>query len=280
MFDNLSKFLAENYSQDFASWLIGRPITLTELEPTELSIEPIRADTVILLESDDLILHCEFQTDPDPLMPLRMADYAIRIFRRFPNKRLIQIVIYLRKTRSPAVYKTTFSGNNLVHQFQVIRIWEQPTESFLERPGLLPYAALTKTKDSAAILRQVAQRIDEVGDRAQRSNLSAATGILAGLSLERGIIQRILRRDLMRESVIYQELREEVSELEREKGRAEGRAEEGRSLVLRQLARRVGTLPAAVQSQVEALPLTQLETLGEDLLDFTSLIDLENWLAQ
>jgi predicted transposase YdaD len=84
----------------------------------------------------------------------------------------------------------------------------------------------------------------------------------------------------MRESVIYQELREEVSELEREKGRAEGRAEEGRSLVLRQLARRVGTLPAAVQSQVEALPLTQLETLGEDLLDFTSLIDLENWLAQ
>jgi predicted transposase/invertase (TIGR01784 family) len=133
----LSKFLAENYSQDFASWLIGRPITLTELEPTELSIEPIRADTVILLESDDLILHCEFQTDPDPLMPLRMADYAIRIFRRFPNKRLIQVVIYLRKTRSPAVYKTTFSGNNLVHQFQVIRIWEQPTEAFLERPGLL-----------------------------------------------------------------------------------------------------------------------------------------------
>jgi predicted transposase YdaD len=43
MFDNFSKFLAEHYSQDFASWLIGTPIAMTELEPTELSLEPIRA---------------------------------------------------------------------------------------------------------------------------------------------------------------------------------------------------------------------------------------------
>jgi hypothetical protein len=53
-----------------------------------------------------------------------------------------------------------------------------------------------------------------------------------------------------------------------------------RSLVLRQLNRRVGTLPAALQTQVEALPLEQLEALGEDLLDFTSLSDLENWLTR
>jgi Domain of unknown function (DUF4351) len=39
-------------------------------------------------------------------------------------------------------------------------------------------------------------------------------------------------------------------------------------------------LSEAIQSQVEALPLERLEMLGEDLLDFTSLADLENWLAQ
>jgi predicted transposase YdaD len=60
----------------------------------------------------------------------------------------------------------------------------------------------------------------------------------------------------------------------------EAREDEGRSLVLRQLNRRVGTLPEMIQTQVEALPLEQLEALGEDLLDFTSLTDLENWLAQ
>jgi hypothetical protein len=58
------------------------------------------------------------------------------------------------------------------------------------------------------------------------------------------------------------------------------RQEAERSLVLRQLNRRVGTLPEMIQTQVEALPLEQLEALGEDLLDFTSLTDLENWLAQ
>jgi hypothetical protein len=38
-------------------------------------------------------------------------------------------------------------------------------------------------------------------------------------------------------------------------GRTEGRTEEARSLVLRQLARRVGTLPANVEAQVQALAL-------------------------
>jgi hypothetical protein len=53
-----------------------------------------------------------------------------------------------------------------------------------------------------------------------------------------------------------------------------------RSLVLRQLNRRVGTLSEAIRAQIEALSLGQLETLGEDLLDFTGLADLENWLAR
>lgn len=76
MFDNISKFLAEQFSEDFASWLIGESIALTELSPSELSLEPIRADALILLQSSKVILHCEFQTNPDPTMPFRMADYV------------------------------------------------------------------------------------------------------------------------------------------------------------------------------------------------------------
>jgi hypothetical protein len=51
-----------------------------------------------------------------------------------------------------------------------------------------------------------------------------------------------------------------------------------RALVLRQLVRRVGVLPDQVRLRVAALSLAQLETLGEALLDFTSLADLESWL--
>lgn len=62
MFDNVYKFLAESFSADFATWLLGKPITLTELSPSELSLEPIRADALILLQSDEVVLHLEFQT--------------------------------------------------------------------------------------------------------------------------------------------------------------------------------------------------------------------------
>nr|WP_242016382.1 hypothetical protein [Pseudanabaena cinerea] len=75
MIDNICKFLAESFSSDFASWLLGKPIELTKLEPSELLVEPIRADSVIFLEASDLILHIEFQTEPNRNIPFRMADY-------------------------------------------------------------------------------------------------------------------------------------------------------------------------------------------------------------
>jgi Domain of unknown function (DUF4351) len=58
----------------------------------------------------------------------------------------------------------------------------------------------------------------------------------------------------------------------------QGIAEGDRSLVLRLLARRVGTLPTSVEAQVQALALPQLEALGEALLDFAKLSDLTDWL--
>lgn len=284
MFDNVSKFLIEQYSPDFASWLIGEPIALTELSPSELSLEPIRADALVLLQSTEVILHCEFQTDPDATMPFRMADYALRVFRRFPQKRLVQVVVYLRPTESEMVKQTTFIANRLRHEFEVVRLWEQPTEIFLQRPGLLPYAALSQTSDRASVLRDVAKAIEILPDRQQQSNLAAASGILGGLVLDKQVIRRVLRRELMQESVIYQELREEAREEARqelrEAVRQEARLEEARSLILRLLTRKVGEVPGATQSQIEALDLTQLEELGEALLAFGTLADLSQWLEQ
>ncbi|GAA6617811.1 hypothetical protein NUACC26_036220 [Scytonema sp. NUACC26] len=124
MFDNVCKFLAETFSTDFASWLIGEPIALTELSPNELSLEPIRADALILLESPEVILHLEFQTNPDKEIPFRMIDYRVRGYRRFPQKRMYQVVIYLKQTDSEEVYKNTFSIPGTLHEFNVIRLWE------------------------------------------------------------------------------------------------------------------------------------------------------------
>jgi predicted transposase YdaD len=55
-----------------------------------------------------------------------------------------------------------------------------------------------------------------------------------------------------------------------------------RDLIREQLTYRlkVEELPADLATQVQALPLPQLENLGKALLDFTSLNDLQAWLNQ
>jgi Domain of unknown function (DUF4351) len=52
-----------------------------------------------------------------------------------------------------------------------------------------------------------------------------------------------------------------------------------RSLILRLLTCRVDELPASVRSHIDTLSLDQLEALGEALLDFAGLADLQQWLA-
>uniref|UniRef100_B8HW22 Uncharacterized protein n=1 Tax=Cyanothece sp. (strain PCC 7425 / ATCC 29141) TaxID=395961 RepID=B8HW22_CYAP4 len=51
MFAHVCKFLAESLPADFATGLLGDPIPLTKLEPTELFLEPIR--WVRIGQSDD-----------------------------------------------------------------------------------------------------------------------------------------------------------------------------------------------------------------------------------
>ena len=272
MYDNVCKFLAENYSRDFAQWLLGEPISFTQLSPSELSLEPIRADALILLESDQIILHLEFQTNPDPKMSFRMLDYRTRVYRRFPKKTMRQVVIYLKETSSPLVQENAFILPNTRHEYEVLRLWEIPAEEMLGLSGLLPLANLGKTPNRPEILRQVAAKIDNIEGRTEKSNLAAATAILAGLVLSKEIIGSLLREEIMRESVIYQDIRES--------GKAQGRREEAVSLILRLLNRRLGEISSTLGQQIQELSLEQLETLGEALLDFTSLTDLTTWLSE
>lgn len=60
----------------------------------------------------------------------------------------------------------------------------------------------------------------------------------------------------------------------------EAREDEAKSLILRQLPRRVGEVPESIRVKIDTLSLTQLESLGEALLDFSNLSDLETWLTE
>ncbi len=61
-------------------------------------------------------------------------------------------------------------------------------------------------------------------------------------------------------------------------GKAEGIAVGGAMVLLKTLAKLCGPLPKEVQQRVHRLPFEQMSALGESLLDFRSLADLQAWL--
>lgn len=61
----------------------------------------------------------------------------------------------------------------------------------------------------------------------------------------------------------------------RQEGRAEGRQEGEARFAVQLLTRRFGSLPSALQTQVERLTVEQLDRLSFVLLDFESMADLE-----
>ncbi|WP_254449420.1 DUF4351 domain-containing protein, partial [Anabaena sp. UHCC 0253] len=80
------------------------------------------------------------------------------------------------------------------------------------------------------------------------------------------------RELIMRLEPLYQRNREQAKE--------EGRQEGEKDLILRLLHRRIGEVDALLIERITGLSIEQLENLGEALLDFSSVADLEAWLTQ
>jgi predicted transposase YdaD len=125
----------------------------------------------------------------------------------------------------------------------------------------------------------VAARIEEIPEPKLQADISAMSYILAGLVLDRNRVGRIIRRDIMRESVTYQEILAEGEIKGEIKSEGKWRTEEAKSLTIRQLTRKLGNVSPTLSAKIEVLPLERLELLGEDLLDFNSIDNLEQWLA-
>ena len=68
-------------------------------------------------------------------------------------------------------------------------------------------------------------------------------------------------------------------ELQQTRVYQDARTDEGRSLVLKLLTRKLGNISPEIQARVNSLTIDRVGSLGEDLLDFTQMEDLNSWLA-
>ena len=89
-----------------------------------------------------------------------------------------------------------------------------------------------------------------------------------------------LSLDDFTKSRAYREIYREGEVAGEARGVALGEARGEASVTLRLLNRRCGTLSAATTARIQALPLGQLESLADALLDFTGPEDLQAWLRK
>jgi predicted transposase YdaD len=84
--------------------------------------------------------------------------------------------------------------------------------------------------------------------------------------------------DLREADVTQTRFYQEVLQIGRREGEQQGVQQGESNMIIRQLTRRFGNLNSNQVKKVRSLSLPQLESLGEALLDFNNLSDLENWL--
>lgn len=93
-------------------------------------------------------------------------------------------------------------------------------------------------------------------------------------------IQTDDRELVMRLAPLYQEDREKARQEGQQQGQQQGEQQGEQQIILRLLKRRFGELELSVIEQIQGLSTDELESLGDVLLDFSEVGDLEVWLRE
>jgi predicted transposase YdaD len=241
------------------------------------------------IHGEFLILN-ELQLRYTDKMPLRMRAYAALAQERYGLPVYPVLVNILPPSSTVMVsscFESDFLGLQARQDYCVINLWEVEAETVFEQSldTLLPFVPILKDGGNQEIVRRALVQLQQNEELVE---LESLLGFFASFVLDTELVGQIMRWDMtvLRESPWYQEIlaegeqrgRTEGEQRGRTEGEQRGRTEEGQLLVLRQLNRRFRILPNDVEAQVRALALSQLEALGEALLDFTQMSDLTDWL--
>ncbi len=277
--DDLCKYLAEEYPEQFAHWLFGTRGKV-KVEKTELSRDPIRADMVIFSSNENETLHTEFQTTrkSDVALPLRFLDYYVGLKRKRPKRRVRQVLVILKPTEKEIPDR--YEDECTIHRYTVVKMWEQDPTEFLKYEGLLPLATLCRAESGEQLLQEVATGIAQIKSRERQAEALNGARMLAGLRYNKNLVYQILKENnMLEESVVYQDILRKGKRQGLQEGLQQGLQHE-RKLVRRLLERLLGELSARTHTQIETLNVDQLEKLGEELIEFKSEKALTAWLKQ
>jgi predicted transposase/invertase (TIGR01784 family) len=259
-------------------------------ESIEIKETAFRIDGVFLppeTASPKIIYFAEVQFQSDEALYHRFfTESFLYLFRNQAQYDDWQgIILFAKRSLEP---QDTHTHRALLNSNQIQRIYLDELDTHSPQPiGIqLMQLVIAPENQTAAQAKQLIQQVQAQQTQTQQTEPFAKQDIIDLITtiavykfthLSRQEVEAMIGVSL-EETRAFQEVKAEGIAEGKAEGIAEGKLEEGRSLILRQLSRRVGDLTPVLRSQVEALSLPQLESLGEALLDFTRVEDLEQWL--
>jgi predicted transposase YdaD len=187
--DSFFEMLVENDPTEMAEWILGNYQELISVDALERY-----GVNALILKTEDIILQIDVRTRLDSNIPSQFFNDYLPLCNIFPNKDIRQVIIYLKPTISPLVHITSYETSDTKHDFDVIRLWEQPTDFFLKNNVLMILAILSNTPNKQETLRYVAKIIDNMEENIA-GGVSIEAAILARLVLDNESINQILRLD-------------------------------------------------------------------------------------
>ena len=261
-----------------------------------------------------LLIHLEVQAEPEDIFPERIFTYLIRIFDYFHQIPIsLAILCDSDKNWRPSEYNFTTFGSSLQFNFTSVKLldYEERWNELEASQNVFATIVMThlktqETKRSPAARKQwklaLIKRLYERGyDRSAILNLFTFVDWIM-------ILPEPAKVEFWQELKVYEEDRKmryitSVEQIGYDRGQVVGYdrgveaeaqrsrelileaqrsierlLEAQRSLLIRQLTRKIGSMPANTIDRINHLPIEQLESLGEALLDFGAIDDLTSWL--
>lgn len=252
----------------------------TDVTQGEKKTLDIVASAKFQQQNYSFLIHIENESRSNTDFNHRLFRYFCTLFLKY-NRPIYPIVVFSydspqRLDRSNFVIE--FPDKQVLNfDYQIVQLNRLDWRDFLQQKNPVAAALMSKMKIDTS---------DRPKVKAECLRLLVTLQLdPAKMQLISGFIDTYLNLNQQEESIFQSELstidhkeQEQIMEITTSwqlRGRVEGQC----NTILRQLNRKLGTLPESITEQIKSLEPNQLDSLTEDLLDFQTLDDLQAWLA-
>jgi hypothetical protein len=266
----LLRHLSEPAMRDLAGCAVG-----AWLEIELPAVQNLRMDS--LGEAPDgSLVQLELQSTNDVSMPIRMARYALEVFRkfkRFPR----QTMVYVGE--APLEMEDELRGPDFWFRYRALDIRELDGERLLKSGAVGDniLALLAGCGDNRTAVRSTLEKIARLA-AGEREAILALLMILSGLRHLEETVEQEARKmpilnDVLENKVLGREFKRGLKE-GKQQGLEEGELSGELKVLRRQIEKRFGPLPDWAEKRLAARSASELEELSVRVLDAETLEEL------